>query len=95
LAALRDAIRLAPADWQPHYRLGSDLVQLGNFSDGATEYQEALRLNPGNVRTKLGLAVVLLNLKREPEALRQLDEILALEPANQQAFELRKKVRGF
>jgi tetratricopeptide (TPR) repeat protein len=91
---LREAIRLAPSDWHPHYRLASILAQTGDFSTAATEYQEALRLNPAGVKSKLGLAAVLMNLGRQPEALRQLDEALQLEPDNQQALELRRKIRG-
>ncbi len=93
MASLRVAIRLAPSDWQPHYRLASDLAQEADFSGAATEYQEALRLNPAQVKTKLGLVAVLLNLGREPEAVRQLDEILLQEPGNQAALELRRKIR--
>jgi Flp pilus assembly protein TadD len=94
MAALREAIHLAPSDWQPHYRLASDLAQRGEFSDAAAEYQEALRLNPSNVKTRLGLTAVLLNLGREPEALQQIDQVLKLEPANQAALDFRRKLRG-
>jgi hypothetical protein len=93
MAALREAIRLAPSDWQPHYRLASDLAQQGQFSEAVTEYQAALRLNPAGVKTKLGLATALLNLRRESEALQQVDEILKVEPANQDALELRRALR--
>jgi tetratricopeptide (TPR) repeat protein len=92
MAALREAIHLAPSDWQPHYRLASDLAQRGEFSDAAAEYQEALRLNPLSVKTKLGLTAVLLNLGREPEALQQIDQVLKLEPANQAALDFRRKL---
>jgi len=62
MEVLRDAVQLAPSDWQPHYRLASNLAQQGHFSQAAAEYQDALRLDPGNVRSKLGLAAALLNL---------------------------------
>jgi len=35
-----------------------------------------------------------LNLGREPEALRQLDEALTLEPNNPPALELQRKIRS-
>ena len=85
---------MAPSDWQPHYRLAGDLAQESDFSGAATEYQEALRLNPDQVKTKLGLAAALLNLGREPEAVRQVDEVLAREPGNPAALELQRKIRG-
>jgi Flp pilus assembly protein TadD len=91
---LRDAIRLGPTDWQPHYRLANNLAQQGDFSEAAAEYREALRLNPANVKTKLGLAAVLMNLNHTPEALQQVDEALQLEPANRMALELESKIRG-
>jgi Flp pilus assembly protein TadD len=94
MAALREAIRLAPSDWQPHYRLASDLAQQGQFAEATTEYQQALGLNPNGVKVKLGLATVLLNLGREREAVQQVDEALKLEPTNQAALEFRGKLRG-
>ena len=94
LASLRDAVRLDPTDWQPHYRLASDLAQEDQFSDAAAEYAEALRLNPGQVKARLGLATALLNLGRESEALQQLDGVLKLDPANPAALELFGKIRG-
>jgi tetratricopeptide (TPR) repeat protein len=94
MVALREAIRLAPSDWQPHYRLASDLAQQGQFAEAVTEYQAALRLNPANVKTKLALATALLNLRRQPEALQQVDEVLKVEPTNQAALELRRAFRG-
>jgi Flp pilus assembly protein TadD len=72
--------------------LASDLAQESDFSGAATEYQEALRLNPAQVKAKLGLAAVLLNLGREPEAAQQLDEVLIQEPGNQAALELRRNI---
>lgn len=95
LTCLREAIRLNPSDWQPHYRLAGNLAQEGLFPDAAAEYQEALRLNPAHVKTKLGLATVLLSLRRESEAIQQLNEVLAQEPNNSAALELRRKVRGW
>ena len=95
VAALREAIRLAPGNWQPHFRLAHILAQAGNFTEAAPEYQEALRLNPTDVKTKIGLAKVLLNLRRESEGLKQLNEALQLEPANESALELQRKVRGW
>ena len=71
----------------------SDLAQESDFSGAAAEYQEALRLNPGQVKTKVGLATVLLNLGREPEAVQQLDEVLIQEPGNPAALELRQQIR--
>jgi tetratricopeptide (TPR) repeat protein len=94
-ASLREAIRLAPADWQAHHRLASNFAQEGRLLDAATEYQEALRLNPASVKTKLGLTTVLLSLQREPEAIQQLNAVLAQEPNNSAALELRRKVRGW
>jgi Flp pilus assembly protein TadD len=94
MAALREAIRLGPSDWQPHYRLASNLAQQGQFADAAAEYQEALRLNSSSVKSKLGLTAVLLSLGRKPEALQQIDQALVLEPTNQTALEYRRKLRG-
>jgi Flp pilus assembly protein TadD len=74
--------------------LASDLAQESDFSGAATEYQEALRLNPDQVKTKLGLAAALLNLGREPEAIQQLNEVLLREPGNPAALELRNKIRS-
>jgi tetratricopeptide (TPR) repeat protein len=92
IAALREAIRAMPMDWQPHYRLAADFVQQGDLSAASTEYQEALRLDPTNTKIKLTLGAVLMNLGRKTEALQQVNEALQLEPTNQSAREFQQKI---
>jgi tetratricopeptide (TPR) repeat protein len=93
LAALRDAIRLDPTNWQPRYRLAQNLTQQGDFSAAAVEYQEALRLEPTSLRSKLGLATVLPNLGRRAEALQHVREVLQAQPTNRTALELEQKLQ--
>lgn len=94
LASLREAIRLNPTDWQPHYRLAHFLARQGDSSEAAAEYREALRLNSTNVKTKLTLAAVLPNRGHPEEALQLLCAVLQREPTNLTALELEGKVRG-
>ena len=83
-----------PSNWEAHYRLASDLAQQNSLSDAVAEYQEALHRNPANVKVKLGLATVLLRLRRDPEALQQLDAALKLEPDNPTTLEFIRKIQG-
>ncbi len=94
VAALRNAVRLDPTNWQPRYRLAHNLAQQGDFAAAAAEYREALRLDPTSLRIKLGLAAALPNLGRREEALQQLREVLQVEPANRTAQELERKLLG-
>jgi protein O-GlcNAc transferase len=94
ISTLREAIKRAPTDWQPHYRLAADFAQRGDLANAASEYQEVLRLNPTNVKSKLALAAVQLSLGRKSDALRQVEEALQLEPANQAALDFQRKIRG-
>ena len=94
LASLREAIRLDSSNWEPHYRLASDLAQQQNFPDAAAEYQAALLLNPTGVKIKLGLASVLMQLGRQPEAIQQLNEAMQLEPGNPAPREFLRRIRG-
>jgi Flp pilus assembly protein TadD len=75
--------------------LASDLAQQGDFSQAAAEYETALLANPANVKIKLGLASVLLQLGKRPQALQQLNEALELEPDNSTLRESLRKLRGF
>ena len=84
-----------PANWEPHYRLASDLAQQGDFSGATAEYQAALLLNPTSVKIKLALASVFLQIGRRPDALEQLNEAAQLEPDNPTIQDFLRKVRGF
>ena len=61
--AHRQAIELAPGDDALHNNLGYNLLQQKRLEEAASEFREALRLNPASLvaRNNLGLALANLN----------------------------------
>ncbi|MHC4974429.1 MAG: tetratricopeptide repeat protein [Planctomycetota bacterium] len=56
--ALREAVRLEPSA-DNHFRLGNNLLRLGKDTAAATEFREAIRLDPDNARSHFYLGRIL------------------------------------
>jgi tetratricopeptide (TPR) repeat protein len=87
-AALRQlaaAVAADPTRAETHRLLGIASHLDDQLEQGATAYAEAIRLDPGNERARLGLADVLTDLKRFDEAERVLRETARLLPHGVQA----------
>jgi tetratricopeptide (TPR) repeat protein len=95
IARLREAIRLQPAYWEAHYRLGDELAQQGDVAAAAGEFAQVVRLNPNYVKAHANLGVALYKLGRMNEALAQFDKVLQLDPQNRQALEFRQQALNF
>ncbi len=67
-AALRVLIALCPRLVDSHRLLGVALSELGDLPAAESAFRAALKLAPNEARTAIGLAEVLLGLKRAPEA---------------------------
>ncbi|MEA1996623.1 MAG: tetratricopeptide repeat protein, partial [Gemmatimonadota bacterium] len=86
---LETDFRNAPA----HYNLGNWLVELGKYGEAAVHYQEALNINPKDVKTHLNLGLTYLQFLDSPEkALELLEECLRLDPHQAQAGRIRQTV---
>jgi tetratricopeptide (TPR) repeat protein len=77
IAAYRQALRLDPRCVGAHHGLGLLLITSGNpveASEGATQLEEALRIEPANARVRLNLATYYIqagNYRRSAAILRQ------------------------
>jgi protein O-mannosyl-transferase len=91
LEHFREAAKLAPNDFIPHYNLGYLLAQQHDFAAAASEYEEALRCTrqPANrARVLYSLGIAYLNLGDRRKAADAFKMLLELDPGNSQARQL-------
>jgi Flp pilus assembly protein TadD len=81
LLALASAISVAQAEKgqktaaDPHLSKGAQLMQEQLFEAAASEFQQALAVDPGNPRARFEFAVCLLQLGRNDEARREFEQL--------------------
>lgn len=73
-------------------RLASAYQQLGDTAHAVAAFYGQMRSNPRNAGKRLGLAQLLLQMRRYQEAADLLSEGLALNPGDQAMIELRRRV---
>ncbi|HJZ78439.1 MAG TPA: tetratricopeptide repeat protein [Vicinamibacterales bacterium] len=73
-----------------HAQLGASFNLSGRFADARRELDEAIRLDPRDVASHVGLAVAEANLGRMAEARAQIEEALRLDPRSDQANRVRE-----
>ncbi len=69
-----------PDDYSIRYNFGGLLRELSRFDEAAAEYQEVLRLSPGNASAFINLATAHVQAGRARDALVAYDKAFALEP---------------
>jgi tetratricopeptide (TPR) repeat protein len=69
IAALRQALQLAPNNAFTHLNLGTALFQTGDASGALTEFREAVRLSPELAKAHYGIGIVTEAAGREADAL--------------------------
>ena len=70
------------------------LAQMDQHYPYPYEFVNALRLDPQNVTLRKELAYLYLAMKKEPEAMEQLEKVLRLDPHDQQARRQLNALRG-
>jgi tetratricopeptide (TPR) repeat protein len=87
LLQYREALRLRPDMASAHYNLGNTLLgRPGQIEAAVSEYQAALRLRPDWAEAHLGLALAFHRLgAHEAEAKEQLEDVVRLQPSNEEA----------
>jgi adenylate cyclase len=81
IQSLEQAIRLNPYPPSVHFRiLGGAYRGAGRYEEAITEYKKALRQNPDDIFTHLGLAVIYIKLDREEEARAEAKEVMRIHP---------------
>ena len=92
--SLREAIRLRPAYWEAHDRLGLELAVQGRFHEAAMEFEEVVRLRPDQAEGHLNLGIALARQSRFDEALAQFQTTRRLEPQNEKARDFIEAVKA-
>ena len=84
LAAAFDARAASHDQWnsQVFINFGRDLASLDRFDEAAKAFAQASRIDPQAARPHFLMARLLLKQGRDPEALSELDQAMALEPQN-------------
>ena len=81
-------LTLVPWDADVHQRLGSVLLQNGEYAKALVQYNEALRYDRNAIPPRLGVARVLIALQRFAEARGLLNAVLRLDAENEEAVAL-------
>src|SRR4029079_304626 len=80
LAELKTALTLDPAVRLAHFYTGLIHLKAGKFQDAAREFQEELRLNPGDFQTRYHLAFVVLAQQDTDRGIKMMREIVREQP---------------
>lgn len=62
-------------------RMGNDNYRKGHFTEALSFYDKAIALSPGNAAYHCNRAAALIGLKRLPDAVRECEEAIRLDPA--------------
>jgi eukaryotic-like serine/threonine-protein kinase len=76
----REALRLAPDDWQPLAELGQFLYRGARYQEAADAWERCAGLVPDNVTIHRQLGAAYHMLERPDDAARALQQALAIEP---------------
>jgi predicted O-linked N-acetylglucosamine transferase (SPINDLY family) len=80
LAAIEQAARYAPDDFEAHYNLGNARYEAEQFDLAEQSFRRAAELNPRHAETRSNLGQTLLKLGRTRDAEQQLRAALGLNP---------------
>jgi tetratricopeptide (TPR) repeat protein len=62
-------------------RMGNDNYKKGHFTEALSLYDKAIAISPGNAAYHCNRAAALIGLKRFPDAVRECEEAIRLDPA--------------
>ncbi len=80
IAALRQAVSLNDRFPEAHYLLGVCYAQAGRTAEGVASLERSLQLAPTLLAARQELVRLLLVLKRDNDAIRELEKLAAFEP---------------
>jgi tetratricopeptide (TPR) repeat protein len=86
-------VSLKPENPFGHYMLGLSSWKSGDLVRAESAFDTALELDPSHVKSWVNSARVLLDLKRDHEALERADQALTLEPGLPDALRLRARAQ--
>jgi tetratricopeptide (TPR) repeat protein len=98
MASYRMGLALNPAGGLTHHELGLELIAAGQVDAAGPEFREAAQFSPDNVAIRFDYGTWLLRKQLWPEAQREFESVLQLEPGNARAEKqllwLQSKVAG-
>jgi tetratricopeptide (TPR) repeat protein len=80
VAALRQALEIAPDNAFTHLNLGTALFETGNAADALTQFQEAVRLSPTLAKAHYGIGIVTEAAERDAEAIDAFATAVKIDP---------------
>ena len=89
LAAAEQALKLAPENAEALYQLGSVLHASGKPEAALSQYSLALKAQPNHADARIGRVGLLVDLKRDTEALAELDALQKTHPRDPRGAYLR------
>jgi tetratricopeptide (TPR) repeat protein len=92
--ALQQISRVNPNSARLHQALGQEYVIQGKYDRALAAYQQAAAADPKLPEIHLGMALILLELKRFDEALAQVNLELALVPESKMAADAKAKIEA-
>lgn len=93
VATYRAYLEKAPGNTAARFNLGLALLRTENYADAATTFTTLLAAEPANVAAHVNLARALAQLRRVPEAIRELERAAELESDPVAREELRQIAR--
>ena len=92
--AFRSTLTINPYDGGPRANLGRLLAGKGDWKEAAFHLQKAVQLEPADVDAHMAYSVVLLQMNRLPEAKREAETALKVDPKSSQARDLLTQILG-
>ena len=92
LAPLEKAVKLQPDNGMGHYELGLALFETGDWNAAAPEFEAAVTRAPRWADAHFSLAAVDARIDRVPDAMKELDTTLDLNPNHYRANLLRGRI---
>ena len=78
----REAIRVGPSSWQPHYNLGLSLYNAGQTAEAVRSYEASLAIHPQHGQGWNNYGTALLRLRRGAEARAAFENAVRLLPGS-------------
>jgi tetratricopeptide (TPR) repeat protein len=85
MASYREGLALNPTDGLTHHELALELVAAGQANAAGPEFREAAQFCPDNTAVRFDYGTWLLRQQLWPEAQREFEAVLQLEPGNLRA----------
>jgi tetratricopeptide (TPR) repeat protein len=92
LPALEKGVKLLPDNGMGHYELGLALFETGDWKAAAPQFEAAAAKAPRWTDAHFSLAAVYARIDRVPDAMKELDTTLGLEPDHYRANLLRGRI---